>query len=166
MTRTTAFFARVVLASLLAAPFLASAAEIERTAQAKEIGGKFLCMCGCTQVLTQCNHVGCTISTSMLKKIDQAVVQGDSEEQITASFVQEFGTTVYAEPPKSGLSLIAWAMPSVYLVLGAVLVIFVIARWRKVALGMPHTSTVGRPSHISQDLLDRARERAARETED
>lgn len=167
MIKPRLFFARVALTCLAIMPLFVNAVEAQKTPQAKEIGGKFLCMCGCNQVLTQCNHVGCTVSTSMLKKVDQAVAQGDSEEKITQDFVQEFGTTVYAEPPKSGLSLVAWAMPTVYLVLGAVLVIFVIARWRKVAVSS--TSATGaavRPSHISQERLDRARSQAARETED
>jgi cytochrome c-type biogenesis protein CcmH len=160
------FLARVALVALVMPPFVI-AVQAQKTAHAKEIGGKFLCMCGCNQVLTQCNHVGCTVSTSMLKKIDEAVAQGDSDEKITGDFVQEFGTTVYAEPPKSGVSLVAWAMPTVYLVLGAVLVVFVIARWRKVAvMSTSATGTAARPSHISQELLDSARSRAARETED
>jgi len=50
---------------------------------------------------------------------------------ITQAFVQQFGTTVYAEPPKTGFSLIAWAMPVIYFVAGAALVLFVISRWRK-----------------------------------
>src|SRR5271169_3925425 len=83
-----------------------------QTDRAKQIGGKFMCMCSCSQVLTQCNHVGCTVSTSMLKELDQHVARGDSESMITQAFVQEFGTTVYAEPPKSGLSLVAWGLPS------------------------------------------------------
>jgi len=79
-------------------------------------------------------------------------------------FVQEFGTKVYAEPPKSGFSLVAWAMPSIYLLLGTVLVIFVISRWRKHA-AEPIASTQ-RAREISPDLLERARAQVARETED
>ncbi len=79
-------------------------------------------------------------------------------------FVQEFGTKVYAEPPKSGFSLVAWTLPSVYLVLGTVLVVFVISRWRKHA--MEPVAEVGDAAAIPQELLERARARAARETED
>jgi cytochrome c-type biogenesis protein CcmH/NrfF len=167
MIKSRLVVAKVALAALAATPLFIGAAQAQKTAQAKEIGGKFLCMCGCTQVLTQCNHVGCTVSTSMLKKLDQSVAQGDSEEKITQGLVQEFGTTVYAEPPKTGLSLVAWAMPTVYLILGAILVVFVIARWRKVAVTSALTPvSAPRPSGISQESLDRARSQAARETED
>src|SRR6266849_10498830 len=85
---------------------LAVPVEARQSSPAKQIGGKFMCMCICNHVLTQCNHVGCTTSTSMLKELDQSVARGDSEQSITQAFVQEFGTTVYAEPPKSGLSLV------------------------------------------------------------
>jgi cytochrome c-type biogenesis protein CcmH len=136
----------------------------QQTSPAKQIGGKFMCMCGCNQVLTQCNHVGCTTSTSMLKELDQGVARGDSEDVITQAFVQEFGTKVYAEPPKSGLSLVAWSLPSIYLVLGTAIVIFVIFRWR--GRSVPQIAAAGIPSGISQDELERARQRVARETED
>src|SRR6202171_3798205 len=132
--------------------------------RAKQIGGKFMCMCGCSQVLTQCNHVGCTTSTAMLKEVDQAVTRGDSEDAITQAFVQEFGTKFYAEPPHSGFSLVAWSMPAVYLAIGLVLVLFVISRWRK---RPPNAvSGVASSSRISPEMLERARLRAARETQD
>src|SRR5690348_15078381 len=99
--RVVTGFQLACLTAMLAVP---TAAQTER---AKQIGGKFMCMCNCNQVLTQCNHVGCTVSTSMLKELDQRVTRGDSEAAITQGFVQEFGTQVYAEPPKSGISLVA-----------------------------------------------------------
>ena len=136
-------------------------AQVDR---ARQIGGKFMCMCGCNQVLTQCNHVGCTTSTAMLKELDQSVARGDSEDVITQGFVQEFGTKVYAEPPKSGLSLVAWVLPSVYLLIGTVLVVFIISRWRSRVLGEP--ATAGGASGFSAEELERARRRVARETED
>jgi cytochrome c-type biogenesis protein CcmH len=140
---------------------LSAVAQVDRT---RQIGGKFMCMCGCNQVLTQCNHVGCTTSTAMLKELDQSVARGDSEDVITQGFVQEFGTKVYAEPPKSGLSLVAWVLPSVYLLIGTVLVVFIISRWRSRVLGEP--AAAGGASGFSTDELERARRRVARETED
>jgi cytochrome c-type biogenesis protein CcmH len=132
--------------------------------RAKQIGGKFMCMCTCSQVLTQCNHVGCTTSSSMLKELNQSLASGSSETAITQMFVQEFGTKVYAEPPKSGFSLVAWTLPSIYLILGTLLVVFVISRWRKHAL--EPVAGAGSAGTIPQELLERARARAARETED
>ena len=131
--------------------------------RAKQIGGKFMCMCSCNQVLTQCNHVGCTTSAAMLKELNQNLARGGSEDAITQMFVQEFGTKVYAEPPKSGFSLVAWTLPSIYLFVGAGLVVFVISRWRKrpVRVAAPAGG-----AEISPELLERARAQAARETQD
>ena len=131
--------------------------------RAKQIGGKFMCMCSCSQVLTQCNHVGCTTSAGMLKELNQNLARGGSEDAITQMFVQEFGTKVYAEPPKSGFSLVAWALPSIYLFVGAGLVVFVISRWRKRPV---HIAAPVGGAEISPELLERARAQAARETQD
>jgi len=134
----------------------------------KLIGGKLTCgvgtpMCKCQQILTQCNHVGCSNSAMMLRSLENSVAKGDSEESIIQGFIQEYGREVLAEPPKSGFSLIAWLMPSFYLLGGTALVIFVISRWRK----RPALQTAGPvASEISPELLERARALAARETED
>jgi cytochrome c-type biogenesis protein CcmH len=154
-----------LLVAMAVAPLLIVPAGAQQLSdRAKQIGGKFMCMCGCNQVLTQCNHVGCTTSAAMLKELDRSIARGDSEDGITQMFVQEFGTKVYAEPPKSGFSLIAWSLPSIYLLGGTVLVVLVISRWRKHALN--HVAAAGDAPVVSAELLARARAQAARETED
>ena len=164
MIRACRLAAIAALTAMAVVPFWNIRLNAQQTDTAKRIGGKFMCMCTCNQVLTQCNHVGCTTSAAMLKELDQAVARGDSETGITQMFVQEFGTKVYAEPPKSGLSLIAWMLPSIYLLIGTILVVFVISRWRKHAVAP--VAAAGRAPGISAELLERARARAARETED
>jgi cytochrome c-type biogenesis protein CcmH len=161
-TRTAIFLLLPLM--LASVPAFVAPVAGQQTDRAKQIGGKFMCMCGCNQVLTQCNHVGCTVSTSMLKELDVAVARGDSENTITQALVQEFGTKVYAEPPKSGFSLVAWSLPGIYLFLGTLLVVTVISRWRKqpVLAGAVAIQASG----ISADLLERGRARAARETQD
>ncbi|HXR34286.1 MAG TPA: cytochrome c-type biogenesis protein CcmH [Verrucomicrobiae bacterium] len=166
MIRRRSVFALALVVALGVLPLVAQQQQADRV---KAIGGKFQCMCGCSQVLTQCNHVGCTMSAAMLKELGQWVNRGDSEAAITQSFVQEYGTTVYAEPPKSGFSLIAWAMPVIYFVVGAALVVFVISRWRK----RPQAASVDASApvtaagvKISQEAMERGRAQAARETED
>jgi cytochrome c-type biogenesis protein CcmH len=163
MTKRRVAAFTLVLALSASSALLSSHAQTQAD-RAKQIGGKFMCMCSCNQVLTQCNHVGCTTSASMLKELDQAVARGDSETAITSAFVQEFGTKVYAEPPKSGLSLVAWTLPSIYLLLGTLLVVFVIWRWRSRAMLTP--ASVGKAPGISAQDLERARRRVAQETED
>jgi cytochrome c-type biogenesis protein CcmH/NrfF len=110
--------------------------------------------------------VGCTTSASTLTELDQAVARGDSEDKITQAFVQEFGTKVYAEPPKSGLSLVAWSLPGIYLLTGTILVIFVILRWRKRNVLLAAAPGTNATNAISPELLARARAQAARDTEE
>ena len=165
MIRARIFAVLFFLGVTVAIPFLVSPVGAQQSDRAKQIGGKFMCMCSCSQVLTQCNHVGCTTSASMLKELDQAIARGDSETAVTQMFVQEFGTKVYAEPPKSGLSLVAWTLPTIYLVVGAALVVFVISRWRKRPPPQVPPAAGGAQA-VSADLLARARAQAARDTED
>jgi cytochrome c-type biogenesis protein CcmH len=164
--RRRSVFALALVVALGVLPLVAQQQPADRV---KAIGGKFLCMCGCNQVLTQCNHVGCTMSAAMLKNLGEWVNRGDSEATITQAFVQQFGTTVYAEPPKTGYSMIAWAMPAVYFVVGATLVVLVIFRWRKrpQAVGVDAAAPVTAAGvKISQEAMERGRAQAARETED
>ena len=149
-----------VIAFFAVLPLLAQ----QQADRVKQVGGKFLCMCGCGQILTQCNHVGCTMSASMLKELGAMVNRGDSEDKITQTFVQEFGTTVYAEPPKSGFSLVAWLMPVFYFLAGAAIVVFFIMKWRKQAPAPAAVAPAG--VHISPEAYERARSQANRETED
>lgn len=151
---------------LLAAAFVPLAtipARAQQTDRAKRVGSKFLCMCTCNQILTQCNHVGCTMSTSMLKELDQRVARGDSDDLIGQSFVQEFGPTVLAEPPNKGFSRVAWWIPGLALAAGLALVVIVISRWRSRPMAV-----AGGPGalDISPESLERARRRADLETEE
>ena len=168
-TKSRRYFALLAIAMVgcagVAGVFIPPA-QSQQTDRAKQIGGKFMCMCGCSQVLTQCNHVGCTTSASMLKELDQNLARGDSEQAITQSFVQEFGTTVYAEPPKSGLSLVAWVMPGVYLLVGLVVVILVIFRWRQRNIASVSARGVSSPATVSPELLARARAQSTEDTQD
>jgi cytochrome c-type biogenesis protein CcmH len=165
MTKPRPIAAITVLVIFTMAPLLIKPLGAQQLSdRAKQIGGKFMCMCGCSQVLTECNHVGCSTSAAMLKELNQSLSRGNSEDAITQMFVQEFGTKVYAEPPKSGFSLVAWALPSIYLFVGTGVVIFVISRWRKRPVQQA-ASTSGVPG-ISAEMLERARAQASRETQD
>jgi cytochrome c-type biogenesis protein CcmH len=165
MTKARPIAAITMVAMFAVVPLLITPAGAQQLSdRAKQIGGKFMCMCDCSQVLTQCNHVGCTTSAGMLKELNQTLARGDSEDAITQMFVQEFGTKVYAEPPKSGFSLVAWALPSVYLFVGTGVVIFVISRWRK--RPVQQAAPAGGAPGISAEMLERARAQASRDTQD
>jgi cytochrome c-type biogenesis protein CcmH len=169
MTRFRAYAAVSVFLLIAIVPLITTPAGAQQTDHAKQLGGKLICgvgttICNCKQILTQCNHVGCMNSGMMLKDLDAKVAKGDSDESILQSFVLEFGTAVLSEPPKTGFSLLAWWLPTIYLFLGTVLVVFVISRWRK--RPAHQAAPAGGAPGISAELLERARAQAARETQD
>jgi len=172
MTKVRAITAMAMLAIFAMTPLpIVPVGAQQPSGRAKQVGMKIKCMCrGCEMSAAGCSHPGgafsgmCDTAKGMLKEVDEHIAKGENDEQILQAFVQEYGTQVYMEPPKSGFSLVAWVMPSVYLFVGAGVVVFVIARWRKrpVQEAAPAGGTAG----ISAELLERARARAARETQD
>ncbi len=170
MTRARPIAVIAMLAMFAIAPLLITPVGAEQlTDRAKQVGTKIKCMCrGCDMPAATCSHPGgafsgmCDTAKGMLKEVDQHIAKGETDEQILQAFVQEYGTQVYAEPPKSGFSLVAWVLPSVYLFVGAGVVVFVIVRWRK----RPAQQAAGGSPGISPELLERARAQASRETQD
>jgi len=64
-------------------PLLLAPAARNNFPTAKKIGGKFMCMCNCSQAVTQCNHLGCMTAAAIPKELSQAVSRGKSEDVIT-----------------------------------------------------------------------------------
>jgi cytochrome c-type biogenesis protein CcmH len=155
---------RWVSVGLLAGVLLSvSLVQGQSSDRAKQLGAKMVCMCGCTQILTACNHVGCTMSAKMIKELDQRVSAGDTDDLLMQSFVQEYGEQVLAEPPARGFNTVAWVIPIVAFAMGLGLVMMVIREWRnRVA---PMAASASGPA-IAPELLERARRQADLETDD
>ncbi len=173
MIKVRAIAAMAMLVTFAMAPLLIAPAGAQKLSdRAKQVGSKIKCMCrGCEMSAAGCSHPGgafsgmCDTAKGMLKEVDQHIAKGDTDEQILQAFVQEYGSQVYTEPPKSGFSLVAWVLPSVYLFVGAGVVVFVIARWRK-RPSQEAVPAAGSAPGISAERLERARARAVRETQD
>ena|SRR5579871_4970978 len=96
----------------------------------KELGHQLMCICGCGQILLECNHVGCPDSDGMRNELMASVTRGDSDSLVEQAFVQKYGPTVLAAPTTTGFDRTAWIMPFVALVLGFGIVVFVIRSWK------------------------------------
>src|ERR1700674_5080952 len=81
--------------------------EAQKTDRAKSLGTKLMCMCGCGQILTQCNHINCPSSGPMLKELDQHVASGEADDLIVQDFIQEYGEKVLSAPPSTGFNSLA-----------------------------------------------------------
>ena len=141
---------------LLAATFLLGADSPDTRVSA--IGHQMMCMCGCGQILAECNHVGCTYSTRQLAEVREMVLRGDNDASIKDAMVQKYGTTVLAAPTTSGFNIVAWIMPFAIFALALAAVVLVVRAWKRRAPPAPLTAPKNAP-------LDRYRELARKETE-
>jgi cytochrome c-type biogenesis protein CcmH len=156
-----AALAAVVLLGLLAAPAIG-----QRSERAKVLSKKLMCMCGCNQILGECNHVGCSVSTEMLRKLDTQVERGDADDLVMQAFVQEYGLKVLAQPPASGFNLMAWVVPPVALLFGLLIVRSVLRRWRSAAAQRATVAAAGYGgAAVSEELLERVRKQSGQEAE-
>ena len=158
--RTSVLAPMSLLSVAVAVVLLSGFLHAQNSDRAKRIGSELMCMCGCNEVLTQCNHVGCKVSGAMIKELDQRVQTAGSDDLILQSFVQEFGTKVLASPPAQGFNLLAWIIPGLAFAMGFSLVVVVIRQWRHVEL-----APAGGPP-VSSEELERARHQIDLDTED
>jgi cytochrome c-type biogenesis protein CcmH/NrfF len=145
--RSKRLFSGFALALLL---FAALPALAQDSSRAKTIGHKLKCMCGCNQILTECNHVGCKYSHDMLAELDARVARNEPDDLTIQAFVQEYGSTVLLLPRAEGFNLWAWIMPVLLPLLALTLLPALIMHWRRRAALIP-------AAQASPELLDRVR---------
>jgi len=127
----------------------------------RELGHQLMCICGCGQILLECNHVGCPSSDSMRNELMAAVSRGDSDSLVEQAFVQKYGPTVLAAPTTSGFDRTAWIMPFAALVVGCALLIFIVRAWKN--RPAPALADGLRPGQGPE--FDEYREQARKETD-
>lgn len=71
------------------------------------------------------------VAERMKAYIRERIAAGDSEQDIKDALVAEFGPGVLATPGKSGFGLLAWLIPIVALVGGAVALALLIRGWSR-----------------------------------
>lgn len=152
---------RVTVLSLLCAAVFALCGAGDPATRFTEIGHQLMCICGCGQILLECNHVGCPSSDGMRNELMAAVTRGDSDSLVEQTFVQKYGPTVLAAPTTAGFDRAAWIMPFVALVLGFGLVILVVRAWKN----RPQPAIAGGIRPVRGAELEQFREQARKETE-
>jgi cytochrome c-type biogenesis protein CcmH len=122
---------RTAHALLLCAAVFALLGAGDPAARFGSLGHQLMCICGCNQILLECNHVGCPDSDAMRNELLAAVDRGDSDSLVEQAFVQKYGPTVLAAPPTTGaVNRAAWITPFVALIAGFGIVIFVVRTWK------------------------------------
>ena len=130
----------------------------DTTARFNDLGHKLMCNCGCNQILLECNHVGCTMSSGMRDELQAGLDRGDSDDLVLQAFVQKYGATVLSAPTQSGFNVVAWIMPFVALLGGIVLTAVIARKWKF------RMQPVG-AQNLSEAELDAFRRRVHEETE-
>lgn len=133
----------------------------DESARFNDLGHRMMCVCGCNQILLECNHVGCPYSERMRGELMAALDRGDNDDLALQSFVQKYGTTVIAAPTHKGFNRVAWIMPYLALVAGLGIVIVIVRAWRLRPLLLP----AGSPRALHGSELERYSEQARRDTE-
>jgi cytochrome c-type biogenesis protein CcmH/NrfF len=134
----------------------------DEEARFSQLGHKLMCVCGCHQVLLECNHVGCPLSDGMRGELVAAMSRPDSDDLVLQAFIQKYGPTVLLAPTTTGFNRVAWVMPYLALVLGLTTVIFIIRAWKSRPLVMPADGV----APVSGSELDYFRDQARKDTEE
>ena len=139
-----------------------------------ELGHQLMCICGCGQILLECNHVGCPSSDGMRNELMAQVGRGDSDSLVQQAFVQKYGPTVLAAPTTTGFNRTAWIVPFVALFFGFGLVVLVVRGWRNhppsgpagaAPSNGPPSGPSGSGPRISRAELEQFRDQAGKETD-
>ena len=151
-----------LLVCVLAVAML-GAGGVDSSARYGRIGHNLMCVCGCGQVLLECNHVGCPDSSRMISELQDQIAgpNGQGADALVLNwFVAKYGATVLAAPIRGGFDIVAWIIPLTLFVgaiFGTALLVRVWAGRRRLASG------TGLPIDVPMD--DAVREKIRRETE-
>jgi cytochrome c-type biogenesis protein CcmH/NrfF len=152
---------RAFQALILAAAIFLFMGAGDDSARFKDLGHRMMCACGCSQILLECNHVGCTYSDKMRDQLQAALDKGNNDDLILQGFVQEYGPTVIAAPTATGFNRVAWIMPFAVLALGIAFAVHIVRSWKN----RPEPALADGISIPSGSELDEFRQKARKETD-
>jgi cytochrome c-type biogenesis protein CcmH len=160
-TKPNSTLRRALHCALLSLAVFALSGASDPSTRFNEIGHQLMCICGCGQILLECNHVGCPDSDGMRNELMAAVNRGDSDSLVQQTFVQKYGPMVLAAPTTQGFDRTAWIMPAVVFVAGFGLVIFVVRAWKN----RPKPALADGLRPVRGAELEHFREQARKETD-
>jgi len=133
------------------------------------LGHELMCSCGCSQILLECNHVGCVDSARMIPELHAQIDSGKSDTQVLQWFEAKYGATILAAPIRGGFDDAAWIVPGVIFILATLGTFAIVWLWKRRSLAMAGAAGltgpgIAAPSHLNpQDAA--LRDRIRRETE-
>lgn len=126
----------LLVAGVLASPTIAAPTWEDQT---YAIARELMCPVCAGQTVAESNS---SLAQQMREIIRQRLQRGETQEQILAFFVAQFGESVLAVPPKRGVALTLWVAPVLAFGVGiAALIVYLRRMVRK-----PSTATPPSPS--------------------
>ncbi len=157
----TAFAKPYLQIGLLLAAIFGTLGAGDAGTRVNDLGHRMMCVCGCSQILLECNHVGCSYSERMRGELVAAVDSGNNDDLILQTFIQKYGTTVLAAPTNTGFNRVAWITPYLTLVVGLITVVLVVRAWK----GRPLILPEGAVAPVAGVELEHFRAQARSETD-
>ncbi len=71
------------------------------------------------------------IAVEMRVIIQEKLEAGESEREIKAFFQERYGDWILLEPPRRGIHLVVWLLPTIVAAIGAGVLIMLVRRWTK-----------------------------------
>ena len=151
-------------AAVLAVAICFSLGASAPTARVNTLSHHLMCQCGCSQVLGECDHVGCPDRDKELAELSAAIDSGLGDQQILDAFAAKYGETVLAAPRTNGFDLVAWIAPFAVLAAALLGTILLIRRWgglgrktQTAAAGEPASGDLTEIGPAEQERMERIR---------
>jgi len=147
---------------ILAVVMLGADQSSDPSARFGRIGHNMMCVCGCGQILLECNHVGCPDSSRMIGELKDQIAGpngGGADSLVLNWFVNKYGATVLAAPIRGGFDNVAWIVPItifIFAIFGTALLVRMWSQRKRPALA---------GAAIPEIANDAMRDRIRRETE-
>jgi cytochrome c-type biogenesis protein CcmH len=138
MTRLTQF----AVAPAIAIALMLSMGASNPNVRYHRIGHELMCVCGCNEILMECNHDSCPDSPVELSELRADLAKGMTDHEIFAAFQAEYGATVLAAPMLTRFNMVAWIVPPLLLVIGIFGVMGLVRKWRLRAATVPVAADV------------------------
>ena len=127
-------FAQLALVCILIA---VTAGATDSSARFEKDSHQLMCGCGCSQLLGECNHVGCPVSPVMLSQLSAGIARGDSDDTLFHQFQEQYGPVILASPRFTRFNQLAWIMPPLVLFLGIGCTLLIVRNWKLRTVPMP-----------------------------
>jgi cytochrome c-type biogenesis protein CcmH len=123
------FWFKALQAGTLALAVCFSLGATDAGSRFTNLNHRLMCTCGCSEILGECNHVGCPNSSGELDELRTGIGNNESDQQILDSFVVKYGAIVLAAPTGHGFDLVAWIAPFAVFAAASLGTILLVRRW-------------------------------------